>query len=138
VMQSKKRKEDHRQMLRSNWRKFWHDHVLACINRDYLGDAPLLGVEFKLMFWLSRGQIQVLMEDVMASNIKFFKSTGLEVANPVLLLACCFPWRHWHTEFLHTHALITSRCPRSMPGSVAKNSTTQWEEEKEFYFKATY
>jgi hypothetical protein len=35
----------------------------------------LLGVEFKLMFWLSRGQIQVLMEDAMASNIKFFKLT---------------------------------------------------------------
>jgi hypothetical protein len=28
------------------------------------------------MFWLSRGQIQVLMEDVMACNIKFFKLTG--------------------------------------------------------------
>jgi hypothetical protein len=41
----------------------------------YLGDAPLLGVEFRLMFRLSREWIQVLMEDVMASNIKFFKST---------------------------------------------------------------
>jgi hypothetical protein len=28
------------------------------------------------MFRLSRGRIQVLMEDVMASTIKFFKSTG--------------------------------------------------------------
>jgi hypothetical protein len=28
------------------------------------------------MFQLSRGRIQVLMEDVMASNTKFFKSTG--------------------------------------------------------------
>jgi hypothetical protein len=71
VMQSKKRKEDHRQLPRSKRRKFQHDQALVCINRDDLGDAPLLGVEFKLMFWLSRGRIQVLMEDVMASNIKF-------------------------------------------------------------------
>jgi hypothetical protein len=28
------------------------------------------------MFRLSRGRIQVLTEDVMASNIKFYKSTG--------------------------------------------------------------
>jgi hypothetical protein len=75
VIQSKKRKEDHRQLPRSNRWKFRHDQALACINRDYLGDSPLLVVEFKLMFWLSRGQIQVLMEDAMASNIKFFKLT---------------------------------------------------------------
>jgi hypothetical protein len=76
VMQSKKRKEDHRQLPRSNRRKFRHDQALLCINRDYLGDAPLLRVKLKLMFQLSRGEIQVLMEDVMASNIKFFKLTG--------------------------------------------------------------
>jgi hypothetical protein len=52
------------------------DLALECIERDYICDTPLLGVEFKLMFWLSRGQIQVLMEDVMACNIKFFKLTG--------------------------------------------------------------
>jgi hypothetical protein len=92
VMQTKKRKEDHRQLLRSNRRKFRPDHALACIKRDYLGDAPLLGVKFKLMFRLSGGRFQVLMEDVMASNIKFFKSTGWDgVANPVLLPVCCFP-----------------------------------------------
>jgi hypothetical protein len=76
VMLSNKRKEDHRQLPRTNRRKFRHDQALACINRDYLGDAPLLGVEFKLMFRLSQGRFQVLMEDVMASDIKFFKLTG--------------------------------------------------------------
>jgi hypothetical protein len=35
----------------------------------------LLDVEFKLMFRLSRGRFRVLMEDVIASNIAFFKST---------------------------------------------------------------
>jgi hypothetical protein len=79
-MQTKKRKEDHRQLPRSNRRKFRHDQALACINRDYLGDTPLLGVEFKLMFRLSRGRFRVLMEDVMVSNISFFKSrTGRDL-----------------------------------------------------------
>jgi hypothetical protein len=54
---------------------FRHDHALVCIERDCIGDTPLLGVEFKLMFRLSRGHFQGLMEDVMASNISFFKST---------------------------------------------------------------
>jgi hypothetical protein len=53
-----------------------HEQALACIHRDYLGDTPLLGAEFKLMFRLSRGHFQVLMEDVMASNISFFKTTA--------------------------------------------------------------
>jgi hypothetical protein len=75
-MQSKKKKADHQKLPRSNRRKFGHDEALACINRDYLGDAPLLGAEFKLMFQLSRGHFQVLTEDVMASNLIFFKLTG--------------------------------------------------------------
>jgi len=73
--QQHKRKIDHRQLPRSTRRLFRHDLALACIERDYIGDTPLLGVEFKLMFRLSRGRFQVLMEDVMASNISFFKST---------------------------------------------------------------
>jgi hypothetical protein len=76
VMESNKRKEDHRQLPRSSRRKFQHDLALECIERDYIGDTPLLGVEFKLMFRLSQGCFQVLMEDVMASDIKFFKLTG--------------------------------------------------------------
>jgi hypothetical protein len=52
---------------------FRHDHALVCI--ESTGDTSLFGVEFKLMFRLSRGCFQVLMEDVMASNISFFKST---------------------------------------------------------------
>jgi hypothetical protein len=46
VMQSKKRKEDHRHLPRCNRQKFRHDQALDCINKDYLGDAPLLGVKF--------------------------------------------------------------------------------------------
>jgi hypothetical protein len=76
VIESNKRKEDHRQLPRSSRRKFRHDLALECIEKDYIGDTPLLGVEFKLMFRLSRGRFQVLMEDAMASDIKFFKLTG--------------------------------------------------------------
>jgi hypothetical protein len=70
-----KRKTDHCHLPRSTRRMFPHDHALVCIERDYIGDTPLLDVEFKLMFRLSRGRFQVLMEDVMASNIGFVKST---------------------------------------------------------------
>ena len=50
------------------------------IKRDYLGGigdliTPLFGVEFKLMFRLSRGRFEVLMQDVMAGNFEMFKST---------------------------------------------------------------
>jgi hypothetical protein len=48
--------------------------LLPAFESDYLGDTPMLGVEFKVMFRLSRGHFQVLMEDVMAPNISFFKS----------------------------------------------------------------
>jgi hypothetical protein len=73
--QQNKRKIDHRQLPRSTRRLFRHDLALACMERDYIGDTPLLGVDFKLMFRLSRGRFQVLMEDVMASDISFFKSS---------------------------------------------------------------
>jgi hypothetical protein len=72
--QQNKRKTNHRHLPRGTRRMFRHDHALVCIERDYIGDTPLLGVEFKLMFRLSRGCFQVLMEDVMTSNISFFKS----------------------------------------------------------------
>jgi hypothetical protein len=54
VMESNKRKEDHRQLPRSSRRKFRHDLALECIERDYIGVTPLLGVEFKLMLAASR------------------------------------------------------------------------------------
>jgi hypothetical protein len=73
--QQNKRKTDHWQLPRSTRRMFRHDHALVFIERDDIGDTPLHGVEFKLMFWLSRGRFQVLKDDVMASNISFFKST---------------------------------------------------------------
>jgi hypothetical protein len=73
--QQNKRKIVHRQLPRSSRRLCRNDHALVCIERDYICDTPLLGVEFKLMFRLSRGRFQVLMVDVMASNIAFFKST---------------------------------------------------------------
>jgi hypothetical protein len=40
--------------------------------------TPLLGAEFQLMLRLSTGSFQMLMEDVLASNIRFFKSTVMD------------------------------------------------------------
>jgi hypothetical protein len=48
--QQNERKTDHRQLPRSTPRLFRHDLALVCIERDYIGDTPLLSVEFKLMF----------------------------------------------------------------------------------------
>ena len=73
-------KIDHRQQPRSNRRNFRHDEALSAIRRDYLGvlgdpTTPLFGADFKLMFRLSRGRFEVLLQDVMASNFELFKST---------------------------------------------------------------
>ena len=72
------KKIDHRKQPRSKRRKFRHDEALKAIQRDYLGselttDEPLFGAEFKLMFRMSRTRFRVLMEDVQASNFRFYK-----------------------------------------------------------------
>ena len=73
--QRKKQKVDHRTLPRGERRKFRHDQALACIKRDYLGPTPLFGADFKLMFRISLGRFQVLMEDIMNSHIEFFRLT---------------------------------------------------------------
>jgi hypothetical protein len=79
---NKRRKVDHHQQLPLS--AFRHDDALAHLKRDYLGDdtdprTPLRSAaDFQLMFGLSRDRFQVLMEDVMASNIPFFKSTVMD------------------------------------------------------------
>lgn len=77
---NKRQKRDHRTLPRNKRREFRHNEALQCIHRDYLGvvgdpSTPLLGSEFKLMFRLSRGRFQVLMEDIKASNYPFFMSS---------------------------------------------------------------
>jgi hypothetical protein len=42
--QNKRKIVDHRQLPRSTRRLFRHDLALVCIERDYIGDTPLLGV----------------------------------------------------------------------------------------------
>jgi hypothetical protein len=73
----KRQKTDHRQLSRAGRRLFHHQDALHCIRRDYLGLAgdpktPLLGKEFALMFRISRGRFQLLMEHVMAAEIPFY------------------------------------------------------------------
>ena len=73
----KRQKTDHRQLSRAGRHLFHHQDALHCIRRDYLGLAgdpktPLLGKEFALMFRISRGRFQLLMEHVMAAEIPFY------------------------------------------------------------------
>ena len=68
---------DHRSHPRKERRFFRHEEALHCIRRDYLGfpgdpRCPLLGKEFPLMFRVSRGRFQVMMEDIKAKNIPYY------------------------------------------------------------------
>ncbi|KAG7351020.1 plant transposon protein [Nitzschia inconspicua] len=84
---------DHRKKPRSNRRKFRHGDARHCINRDYLGirgdlATPLLGAEFKAMFRVSRSRFQVLLEDIGASEIRFYqKKKNLDVDDQASLEA---------------------------------------------------
>ena len=66
---------DHRSDPRGRRRNFRHDEALACIQRDYLGPNPLMGAEFKLMFRISLGRFQLMMEDVAATGNEFYLNT---------------------------------------------------------------
>jgi hypothetical protein len=75
---AKRMQRDHRTLPRDNCREFFHADALRCIGRDFtrlIGypKTPLHGSQFKLFFRLSRGRFQVLMEDLTASNYRFFK-----------------------------------------------------------------
>ena len=81
--EDRKRAGDHRSLPRKTRRNFRHNEALSCIRRDYLatnGDTttPLFVADFKLMFRVSRGRFQVLMEDVMRSNYSFYKSSHMD------------------------------------------------------------
>jgi len=80
---SKVQKSDHRCQPRSSRRNFKSMEALNCIRSDYIGilgdpSTPLLGSEFKLMFRISRPRFQVMMEDIMAKNIKFYRKNYLK------------------------------------------------------------
>jgi hypothetical protein len=60
--------------------------ALANIQRDFLGDAPLIGSDFKSMFRISRSRFHCIMEDVMAEDIKFYKVESTLTNSPVASL----------------------------------------------------
>jgi hypothetical protein len=63
-------------------RKFDHEGAKNNITRDYLGPDPLFGKEFNLMFRLSKPRFQLMMEDIMAKNFKFFATTTNSHGDP--------------------------------------------------------
>lgn len=122
---SKKQKTDHRQQRRKPRRLFRHQEALHCIRRDYLGIAgdpttPLLGKEFSLMFRLSRGRFQLLMQDVMRAGIPFYMSevtaNGESVASlearlllPLKTLAYGVP-PHTFLDYFHLSSPLARNC----------------------------
>ena len=66
-------KLDHRWLPRQKKKKFDCDFVIVGINRDYLGPTPLInGKEFDIIFQISRGQFQRLLEDVGNADVHFY------------------------------------------------------------------
>jgi hypothetical protein len=70
---------------RSSRKKYKHDETLATIQRDFLGDAPLiLGSDFKSMFRISRTRFQCIMEKIlMAADIDFYKVKATIIGDAV-------------------------------------------------------
>jgi Plant transposon protein len=67
--------EDHRTLQRSERIEMKHARALQSTMQDYTGLRPTFrGREFETMFRISRSRFQRLLEDIMASNIPFFKS----------------------------------------------------------------
>ncbi|KAG7350703.1 plant transposon protein [Nitzschia inconspicua] len=70
---------DHRTLPQNPRRTFGHQLALEAIQRNFLQPvSPLLGKEFPLMFRISRGRFQVLLEDVMNTPelVFYHKSPG--------------------------------------------------------------
>jgi hypothetical protein len=79
--QTKRQRLDHRTQPRSKRTQFLSKDAIYNIRRDYLGlpggtSPPLLGADFKKMFRISRTRFQVMMEDIMAKDIKFYRKTN--------------------------------------------------------------
>ena len=67
---------DHRTLPRATRKTYDPAGALYCINRDYLGPAPLFdGKEFDTMFRISRSRFEALMQDVGNSGDPFFLTT---------------------------------------------------------------
>ena len=143
--------EDHRQKPRTSRRVFWHDDALECIKRDYLvitGNprTPLLGKEFPLMFRVSRGRFQCMMEDIAASTAAPFylnrvnasKEEGPSFEARLLLPLKCLAYGVPPP----THTLTTSKCLQLWLVPAVENLTMQlrcaiWKSTSESPLRAT-
>ena len=70
--------QDPRSRPRGDRRIFQHHEALQCLHRDYLGSNPLHGADFQLMFRVSLGRFQTMMEDFAASGIPFYNITSTQ------------------------------------------------------------
>jgi hypothetical protein len=68
---------------RSFRRQFNHQRAIDCLNEDYLGPDALYGAEFPAQFRISLSRFELIMQDVMASNNKFFTNNTCVTNKPV-------------------------------------------------------
>jgi ABC-type Fe3+-siderophore transport system permease subunit len=104
--------KDHCSLPRSQQHKFHHDQALACIRCDYLGPNRLLGAEFQLMFHITQGQFQDLMEDVMVLAIHSTSTTATVTISwvPPSRQNYSCPSNVWCMEFLSIVLWIILLC----------------------------
>jgi Plant transposon protein len=126
--------EDHRQKPRTSRRVFWHDDALECIKRDYLGitgdpRTPLLGKEFPLMFRVSRGRFQCMMEDIAASTAAPFylnrvnasKEEGPSFEARLLLPLKCLAYGvppHSYIDYFQMSSTMARTCCREFDNAI--------------------
>jgi hypothetical protein len=84
----RKKDENFRNNPRNQRRHFRHGDALHCIKRDYLGlpgdpTTPLfIDADFKMMFRITRGRFQRLMEDIGNSGDPFYLKTTDALGKP--------------------------------------------------------
>jgi hypothetical protein len=115
--------------------------ALHAIKRDYLGvvgdlTTPLFGSEFKVMFRLSRTRFQLLMEDVMARNIKFYQmkknllptqqaSLEAKLLLPLKTLAYGVP-SHAFTDYFQMSMTFARTCCQEFDAAIKSIYMKEW------------
>ena len=70
--------EDHRNLPRGKRKVFDHENTKMCIQRDYTGPEALFGDQFEVYFRISKQRFIRLMEDIKASNNRFYDDERID------------------------------------------------------------
>ena len=135
---------DHRTLPRGGRRQFCHAEAAGCLMRDYLGDNPLLGKEFPLMFRISRNRFQCIMEDVMKAEISFYKrhprAATMDATLPLSKQHSCFEARlllplkclsygvpsHTFSDYFQMSQTFARQCCEQFDAAIIKVYKTEY------------